>query len=66
MIFSAILFGALEAGAGAMQRDANVPSALVSVIEALLILGVVAAQAPRWREALSGTPRAPLEDSSGR
>ena len=66
VIFSAILFGALEAGAGAMQRDANVPSALVSVIEALLILGVVAAQAPRWREALSGTPRAPLEDSSGR
>ena len=49
VFFSATLFAALEAGAGAMQRDANVPSALVSVIEALLILAVVAAQTLRWR-----------------
>jgi ABC-type uncharacterized transport system permease subunit len=49
VIFSAFLFGALEAGAGAMQRDAGVPSTLVSVIEALLILGVVGAQALRRR-----------------
>ena len=49
VIFSATLFGALEAGAGAMQRDANVPSTLVSVIEALLILAVIAAQTLRWR-----------------
>jgi general nucleoside transport system permease protein len=49
VILSASLFGALEAGAGAMQRDAGVPSALVSVIEALLILGVVGAQAMRQR-----------------
>jgi ABC-type uncharacterized transport system permease subunit len=33
-----------------MQRDANVPSALVSVIEALLILTVIGAQTLRWRE----------------
>jgi ABC-type uncharacterized transport system permease subunit len=32
-----------------MQRDAGVPSTVVSVIEALLILGVVAAQAIRVR-----------------
>jgi simple sugar transport system permease protein len=50
VILSASLFGALEAGAGAMQRDAGVPSALVSVIEALLILGVVGAQAMRQRQ----------------
>ena len=49
VIFSATLFAALEAGAGAMQRDANVPSTLVSVIEALLILAVIGAQTLRWR-----------------
>ena len=37
-----ILFGALEAGAGAMQRDAGVPSVVVDVVEATLILIVVA------------------------
>jgi simple sugar transport system permease protein len=49
VIGTSFLFAALEAGAGAMQRDAGVPSTLVSVIEALLILGVVAAQALRAR-----------------
>lgn len=46
---TAVLFGALEAGAGAMQRDAGVPSTLVSVIEAALILAVVAVQSIRSR-----------------
>jgi general nucleoside transport system permease protein len=46
---SALLFAALEAGAGAMQRDAGVPSTLVSVIEALLILAIIGAQAFRRR-----------------
>jgi ABC-type uncharacterized transport system permease subunit len=49
VILSALLFAGLEAGAGAMQRDAGVPSTLVSVIEALLILAVVGAQALRRR-----------------
>ncbi|MEP6989778.1 MAG: ABC transporter permease [bacterium] len=49
VVVSAVLFAALEAGAGAMQRDAGVPATLVSVIEALLILGVVGAQAVRWQ-----------------
>lgn len=40
---TAVLFGALEAGANAMQRDAGVPSVVVSVVEALLILLVVSA-----------------------
>ena len=38
---SALLFGALEAGASAMQRDAGVPAALVTVVEGSLILLVL-------------------------
>ena len=49
VVATAVLFGALEAGAGAMQRDAGVPSTLVSVIEAALILAVVAVQSVRRR-----------------
>jgi simple sugar transport system permease protein len=55
VIPSALLFGALEAGAAAMQRDAGVPSTLVSVIEAVLILGVVGAQALRRRRGAGAT-----------
>ena len=55
VVATAVLFGALEAGAGAMQRDAGVPSTLVSVIEAALILAVVAAQAIRLRRQSSDT-----------
>jgi simple sugar transport system permease protein len=53
VVATALLFAALEAGAGAMQRDAGVPSTLVSVIEAALILAVVAAQALRSRQRTS-------------
>lgn len=42
VIGTAILFGALEAGGVAMQRDAGVPSVVVNVVEAVLILLVVA------------------------
>ena len=38
---SGMFFGALEAGAGAMQRDAGIPSVLVSVVEALTILAIL-------------------------
>lgn len=41
VIPSAMLFGALEAGATAMQRDAGVPSVVVSIAEAAIILGLV-------------------------
>lgn len=47
VIGTAVLFGALEAGAVSMQRDAGVPSVVVNVVEAVLILLVVAAD--RWR-----------------
>jgi simple sugar transport system permease protein len=43
IIGTGVLFGALEAGASAMQRDAGVPASTVSVVEALLILLVLAA-----------------------
>jgi simple sugar transport system permease protein len=46
---AALLFAALEAGAGAMQRDAGVPATLVATIEALIVLVVIALQAQRTR-----------------
>jgi ABC-type uncharacterized transport system permease subunit len=48
VVVSATLFAALEAGAAAMQRDANVPASFASIIEALLILVIVAIHAVRW------------------
>jgi ABC-type uncharacterized transport system permease subunit len=42
VIGTGVLFGALESGAGAMQRDAGVPSVTVSVVEATVILVLVA------------------------
>jgi general nucleoside transport system permease protein len=59
VVFSATLFAALEAGAGAMQRDAGVPSTLVSIVEALLILAVVGAQALRMRTGVPAVVVAP-------
>ena len=56
---SEVLSGALEAGASAMQRNASVPSTLVSVIEAALILSVVSAQAIRSRRASPNTVVSP-------
>jgi ABC-type uncharacterized transport system permease subunit len=47
VIASGIGFGALEAGAASMQRDAGVPAVIVSVIEAMLILFLAASQR-RW------------------
>jgi ABC-type uncharacterized transport system permease subunit len=47
VIATGVLFGALEAGATAMQRDAGVPSVVVSVVEAALILVLVAADRAR-------------------
>ena len=42
VVGTGILFGALEAGATAMQRDAGVPSVVVSIVEALIILALLA------------------------
>jgi general nucleoside transport system permease protein len=42
VIGTGFFFGALEAGASAMQRDAGVPAAFVSVVEAGIVLAVIA------------------------
>jgi len=49
VIASAMLLGALEAGAASMQRSANVPSVVGQVIVALVILGALVARAVRER-----------------
>lgn len=43
VVVSALFFGALEAGAAAMQRDAGIPSVVVQVAVGLVILAVLAA-----------------------
>lgn len=47
VIATGVLFGALEAGADAMQRDAGVPSVTVAIIEAAIILAVLAVERAR-------------------
>ena len=41
IVLSAVLFGALEAGAGAMQRDAGIPAVAVQVVQAVVIIAMV-------------------------
>jgi simple sugar transport system permease protein len=45
VVLTGLLFGALEAGAGAMQRDAGVPAVAVYVVEAVVIVVVLLAEA---------------------
>ncbi|MGH7581285.1 MAG: ABC transporter permease [Gemmatimonadales bacterium] len=47
VVVAGLLFGALEAGAGAMQRDAGVPAVAVYVVEAVVILVVLLAESLR-------------------
>jgi simple sugar transport system permease protein len=47
VVAAGILFGALEAGAGAMQREAGVPAVAVYVVEAVVILAVLLAESAR-------------------
>jgi ABC-type uncharacterized transport system permease subunit len=51
VVGAGLLFGALEAGAGAMQRDAGVPAVAVSVVEAVVLIVVVIAAAGARRPA---------------
>jgi simple sugar transport system permease protein len=55
IVFAGILFGALEAGAGAMQRDAGIPAVAVLIVEAVIILvlllGEVATRRAMLRQA---------------
>jgi ABC-type uncharacterized transport system permease subunit len=47
VVVSGIFFGALEAGAGAMQREAGVPAAAVYVVEAVIIIVALLATTPK-------------------
>ncbi len=47
VVVAGLLFGALEAGAGAMQREADVPAVAVYVVEAVVILAVLLAESAR-------------------
>lgn len=47
VVITGILFGALEAGAGAMQREAGVPAVAVYVVEAVVIVVALLATAPK-------------------
>ena len=47
VVITGVLFGALEAGAGAMQRDAGVPAVAVYVVEAAIIVVALLATAPK-------------------
>ncbi|HET7551760.1 MAG TPA: ABC transporter permease [Gemmatimonadaceae bacterium] len=47
VLATGLLFGALEAGALSMQREAAVPAVVVNVVEALLVLLVLAVA--KWR-----------------
>jgi general nucleoside transport system permease protein len=51
VLATGFLFGALEAGAGAMQREANVPAVAVYVVEAVVIIVVLLADASARRRA---------------
>ena len=56
VVATGILFGALEAGAGAMQRDAGVPAVAVYVVEAGVIFMVLLVDANRRRSAAGTKP----------
>ena len=49
VVVSGILFGALAAGAGAMQRDARYTAVAVQVVEAVVILAMLLAEASARR-----------------
>jgi len=50
VLATGLLFGALEAGAGGMQREAGVPAVAVYVVEAVVILVILLADAAARRQ----------------
>lgn len=63
VVLTAILFGALQAGSGAMQRDAGIPAAWVGVVEALTVLAVLGLERLR-RVRAGGVASSPAEDDA--
>jgi len=54
VVVTGVMFGALQAGAGAMQRDAGIPAAWVGVVEALVILAVLGIDRVRRSRRIGG------------
>ncbi len=52
-IGTGLLFAALEAGSSAMQREAQVPAVVVSVVEAVIIVAVLLADSAQRRRLLA-------------
>ena len=66
VIVTGLLFGVLGAGAGAMQRDAGIPAVWVGVVEALIILAVLAVdQLHKSGWSLGGRGSQAVETSGG-
>jgi simple sugar transport system permease protein len=65
VIASGILFGALETGASALQRDVGIPATLVSVVEAVVILIVLGTESYRSRRSRQVTIPALASVQSG-
>ncbi len=59
VVVSGVLFGALEAGAQGMQREAGVPAVAVAVAEAVVIIAVLLAEAAA-RRSPSRQPATPV------
>lgn len=56
VIGTGIVFGALDAGAAAMQRDAAIPSVMVAAVEAAIILALLALERIRVLRMTSARP----------
>jgi ABC-type uncharacterized transport system permease subunit len=56
VLLTGTFFGALEGGAGAMQRVAGIPAAWVRGVEALVILSVLAVDVAFKRARFLGSP----------
>jgi simple sugar transport system permease protein len=56
IVVTGVLFGALEAGAGAMQREAGIPSVAVAVVQAVIIVVVLVAEAVSRRRLATLAP----------
>ena len=60
VLASAVVLAAIDAGAGAMQRDAGIPSVTAWAVQALLVLAVLAGRALVNRARAQDVPRTPV------
>ena len=56
IIGTGLLFGALEAGAGAMQREAGIPAVAVAIVQATIIIAVLVTEAVGRRRLQAVSP----------